>query len=201
MKKKLVAGMIVLCLAGMLSGCGGSNTVYDDAASSSAAQEEKSDKRINAGMYKIGKDIPAGEYILYAEKGDMAYWQDTSDSTGSFDSILGNGNFKNRAIVNIPDGTYFTLKRAVMYPTADAPKVAFKDNIVPEGTYHIGIDFPAGEYTVTADQNQMGYIEVSTDSNPLKMHAIVTNDNFEGQRYITVEEGQYLRMDRCTLHL
>ncbi|NSW92991.1 MAG: hypothetical protein HPY74_20515 [Firmicutes bacterium] len=44
----------------------------------------------------------------------------------------------------------------------------------------------------------MSYVEISKNSTHL-FDAIVTNDNFQGERYITVKEGQYLKLQGASI--
>lgn len=61
------------------------------------------------GMYKVGVDIPAGEYNVTAELGESAYLEVSADSTG--DSIITNDVFENNLYITVTDGQYLTLKR------------------------------------------------------------------------------------------
>ena len=187
MKRTIAAGLILLGLTGFWTGCGdthpaGEGSGYTD------MQEQEEPEGIEAGMYKVGADIPAGEYVLVADDDGLEYWQIAKDSTGEFQSIIRNDNYSNRSIITLPEGTYFTFKDAVMYPAAEAPKPSFDKNIVPEGMYKVGTDFPAGEYKIIADSSQ-------------DIHAVKAIDNFSGQRYLTVSDGEYLKMQRCYLQL
>lgn len=65
------------------------------------------------------------------------------------------------------------------------------------GTYKVGSDMPAGEYKLTATSNTgKGYWCVrdssASDSN------IIRNENFENSTYVTVSEGEYIELSRCT---
>ena len=152
-------------------------------------------KTYKPGMYKIGVDMPAGEYTLIAKS--TAYFQVAKDSTGQMDSIISNDNFNNRSIVTVADGQYLTLKNCTAYAFKDAPKVDIgADGFLQEGMYKVGVDLPAGEYKVTADS--MGYAEVSGDSSH-DMGSIISNDNFQGEKYITVKDGQYLKLTRAKI--
>ena len=54
-----------------------------------------------------------------------------------------------------------------------------------------------GEYKVEVDENSMigyGYVEVSNNSTHT-IDSIVSNDNFEGTKYISVKKGQYLKLN------
>lgn len=147
-----------------------------------------------ASTYKIGSDMPAGEYILFSEAFTSGYFQISSNSSGDFDSIIANDNFDTNSIVTLQDGQYFNMKRCYAVPIEDNPEV----NIAGEGMFKVGLHIPAGEYklTVSEDATGSGYLEVSSNS----MHdlsSIITNDNFEGSTYITVSDGQYLKLNRC----
>lgn len=200
MKRTIAAGLILLGLTGFWTGCGDTHSAGEGSGYTDTQEEQEEPEGIEEGMYKVGSDIPAGEYVLIGEEDFPGYWQITKDSSGEFDSIIRNDNFKNRSIVTLPEGTYFTFKRAVMYPTAEAPKPSFDKNIVPEGMYHVGSDFPAGEYKIIADGDVPGFYAVYLDSShdTDKTRAL---DNFSGQRYLTVKDGEYLEMNRCYLKL
>ena len=65
-----------------------------------------------------------------------------------------------------------------------------------EGTYKIGSDMPAGEYRLTSTSTYGAYYEIL--SNSTGIDNIIDNDNFDNQAYVTVSEGQYLKLVRCT---
>jgi hypothetical protein len=150
-----------------------------------------------AGMYKVGADLPAGEYVLLAES-DSCYFQVDKDSTGSFESIVCNDNFANRSILTVKAGQYLTVQRARIIPIAEAPKPEPVDGMLPPGMYKVGTDVPPGEYKIVSDGS--GYVEV--DKNSLHgMESIISNDNFEGEKYVTIKAGQYLKLSRASLRL
>ena len=53
------------------------------------------------GMYKVGSDIPAGEYVLFADKSENGYYERDEDSGG--DSIIDNDNFSTFTYVNLKE--------------------------------------------------------------------------------------------------
>lgn len=159
--------------------------------------EPEPENAFKSGMYKVGSDIPAGEYVLITS-GD-AYFAITSDSSGSLESILANDNFTSRSIVSVSDGQYLELTACKAYPFAEAPAVDKSNGILESGMYKVGVDIPAGEYKVESI-NSMGYLEVSSDSRHT-LNSIVTNDNFEGSKYITVKDGQYLKLSNVRVYL
>lgn len=146
-------------------------------------------KTYAAGMYKIGSDMPAGEYVLLGS--DMAYFQIAKDSTGLLNSVIANDIFVNRSIITVEDGQYLTMKNCKAVAFDEAPKVQLVDGCLPAGTYKIGVDLPAGEYKLIPAG--MGYVEVSTNSLHT-LESIITNDMFESEQYITVKDGQYIKV-------
>lgn len=149
----------------------------------------------SAGTYKVGSDIPAGEYCIYCVSDIGGYYSVNEDSKG--DSIIGNDNFDYNAFVTIYDGQYLELSRAMAVPVSAIDGVSYKIDTSKTGTFRVGIDIPAGEYKLINDSELGGYYCVYNNSNPDA--DIVTNDNFEGQTYITVSDGQYLLLSRCKI--
>ena len=128
---------------------------------------------IKSGMYKVGTDIKAGEYVIVSDQ--MAYMQLSKDSTGTLDSIIANENIQNRTIITIKDGQYFEVRGGDTYPIDKAPKVEVSDNLLPAGMYKVGLDVQPGEYKVIAEGS--GYVEVASNSSH-NLSSIVSNDNF-----------------------
>lgn len=68
------------------------------------------------------------------------------------------------------------------------------DTTYADGQYLIGTDLPAGEYKLICDNAEYGYYCVSTDS---LMNDIIANLNFQNSAYVTVQDNQYLYLERC----
>ncbi|WP_129692304.1 hypothetical protein [Gottfriedia acidiceleris] len=158
------------------------------------AAPKKVDYSIKHGMYKVGSDIQPGEYVLIAD--GSGYFQVSKDSSGTLESIVSNDNFTTDAIVSIKPGQYFEFKDAKAYPIAKAPKLEPKNGKLQEGTYKVGLHIQPGEYKVVADGT--AYVEVSKSSYH-GLEDIVTNDNFEGEKYITVKAGQYIKVSSASI--
>lgn len=158
------------------------------------ATPKKIDNSIKSGMYKVGSDIQPGEYVLISN--GIGYFQVSKDSTGKLESIISNDNFTTNAIVSVKSGQYFEFKGSKAYPIAKAPKLEPKNGKLGEGTYKVGLHIQPGEYKVSADG--MGYVEVAKSSYH-NLTDIVTNDNFEGDKYITLKAGQYIKVSNASI--
>lgn len=169
--------------------------VEDDSTQDETETEEEEEDNITkykSGTYKIGTDIPAGEYKLFAD-GGFAYYEVDKDSNGTLESILSNDNFTTFTYITVSDGQYLELKNCHAFPSNEAPVSETVDGKYDEGTYKVGFDIPAGEYKVTS-YGGFAYVEVAKDSLGT-LDSIITNDNFENDNYITVSDGQYLKIN------
>ncbi|EKQ53278.1 MULTISPECIES: hypothetical protein [unclassified Clostridium] len=166
-----------------------------DAEAKAAA--EKDAKKIKSGTYKVGSDIPAGEYLVIAKS--MGYIECAKDSKGQLDSIVFNDNLKSgsNSYVTVNEGEYFKMTGAEMYPVAEAPSIVPKDGIYKDGMYKVGQDIPAGEYKVKLT-GSIGYTEVSQNSRH-QLDSIVSNENVQADGYLTVENGQYLKISEVQI--
>lgn len=167
----------------------------DDISPSNAVVDDGS---IKEGTYKVGTDLSAGEYVIITNNSEQGYMQITKDSTGTFDSIISNENIANRTYVTVNDTEYLTVKNAKIYPLDKAPKIDTSSGTLSDGMYKVGTDIQAGEYKINSPSN--GYIEITSGSRHT-LDGIISNDNFTGDKYITIQDGQYMKLHNATLTL
>lgn len=145
----------------------------------------------DANTYKVGTDIPAGEYYVKCTS-SSCYFAISKDSSGN--SVIDNEIFYSHYFVTLENGQYFELNRG---------KCTAVDNItidvdlknISVGLYRVGIDIPAGEYKLNATSDSGGYFAVYNNSTAKR--DIRTNDNFKNSQYVTVYAGEYLKLSRC----
>ncbi|MBD5402258.1 hypothetical protein HDR58_05605 [bacterium] len=148
-----------------------------------------------AGMYKVGAEIPAGEYLIQPQ-GDAAYYEVATDSSGSMNSIITNDLLAGCSVyVSVRAGQYLTV-RSAKFTNAENYE-ASPASPIKQGMYRVGRDISAGEYKVTSNGGNT-YCAVQKDSYNT-LGSILTNDAlFEGSKYVTVRDGQYLLIKDCT---
>lgn len=144
------------------------------------------EKRYDSGQYKVGNDIPEGEYVMFTDS-SSGYFGLTSDANGN--DIIANENFNYNSIISVRDGEYLELSRCYAVPIEEVAKLP----VDKANMFKIGTHLPVGEYKVIADEDR-GYYCVYGDD---RQDNIVSNDNFSGQSYVTVSDGQYLVLSRC----
>ncbi len=167
------------------------NTTTDTTKKEEVKEDPIKDAKIKAGTYKVGTDLPTGEYLFISKS--MGYVECTSDSSGALESIVFNDNVKGHTFLTVNDGEYLKIQGGEMYPVAQAPSIIPGDGTYKDGMYRVGVDMPQGEYKVVLKNSTLGYYEVSTDSRHV-LGSIVTNENVQADGYLTVQNGQYLKL-------
>jgi hypothetical protein len=147
-----------------------------------------------SGIYKIGTDFPAGEYVIVG----TGYLKISSDNSGSDASIVEAGNFKNRAIVQVKEGEYFEFE-GTAYGEKSVPAVDLSSGRLKDGEYKVGVDFAEGEYKITPHEDS-GYYEIS-DSARGELRNVISSDCFLESKHVTFKNGQYVRLQNLTLEL
>ena len=150
--------------------------------------------KYTAGQYKVGIDIPAGEYVLLSTGSTSGYFSVSSDANG--DNILFNDNFQVNSIIEVRNGEYVELKRCV----AVSVKEFYSQYSIDEDNYgvmlKVGYDIWPGEYKLVTEFGKSGYYCIYNDA---RHNDIVSNDNFDNSSYVMVEYGQYLLLSRCKI--
>ena len=152
-------------------------------------QKKYADEFYSEGMYKIGMDMPAGEYMVFASSG-AGYFCRSQDSNQ--DNIIENANFEYNSIICVNDGEYLKLSRSFAVPLETLSNEDL--DLSGTGMFKAGLHFPAGEYKLAVETGETGYYAIYNERNSCR---IVTNDLFEGNSYVTVYEGQYIELSRC----
>lgn len=194
----------MFCILSVCMSCGSKENKQDSTSLDEVTIEKKqldnqveSEVLIKDGMFKVGEDIDEGEYIIFSLKDKSAYYQVSIDSTGSVESIVSNDYFIGTRYQELKLGQYIRIKNAIIKSEKECGALNPNQGKYSQGMYKIGRDIQPGEYKVTAI-SERGYISVNKDSKNI-IDSIITNDSFEGTRYITVSSGNYLIMKNCDI--
>ena len=83
-------------------------------SSVSAGLFDDGDALLGDGEYKVGDDLPAGEYYVKCD-GNNLYIEVASDSSGDLDSIIYNLNTKGGVYITVEDGEYLEISGGDLY--------------------------------------------------------------------------------------
>lgn len=160
--------------------------------------------KCTTGAFEVGtgKDIGAGLYFLegnQTEEGSfMVFEKESKDSYTLVSSVVYFGNYyaeleSDEVIV------FLTPVDAKFYPASESTMVV--GDVIESGCYRVGIDIPAGDYTVSY---QKGFVEdASQESGVYVMKdlewdddSIIESKNIiaGGTHTITAKEGQYVEL-------
>ena len=149
-----------------------------------------------SGQYKVGVDIPAGQYMLIANEKYSAYFALTTDANGK--DIICNDNFDNNSMVEVYDGEFLEIKRCYAVPLDTVDGVTTENGYLQEGMYIVGKHIAPGEYKVESTEKYSGYYCIYSD---LRHDDIVANNNFDGSCYVELTDGQYFQLNRAKIYI
>lgn len=145
-----------------------------------------------ADVYKIGSDMPAGEYKLFAlEK--YASYDLTGDARG--EEYIAYNSIETFAYVEVEEGQFLEISDAFAVPVEEVEPAEAEDGKFGPGVYRIGIDIEPGEYKVTSIGDYASY-DISTDAN---LRDYVDYGSIEKSNYVEVRDGEYLELVEAEL--
>lgn len=145
-----------------------------------------------ADTYKIGTDMPAGEYKLFALE-EYASYDLTGDARG--EEYIAYNFIETFAYVVVEDGQFLEISEAFAVPVEDVDPVEPVDGKFGPGVYRIGVDIEPGEYKVTSIGEWASY-DIATDANLIEY---VDYGSIEKSNYVEVRDGEYLELVEAEL--
>ena len=162
-----------------------------------------------AGTYKVGSDIPAGQYAVTADywtnrKAGLGYIELRNREKEGDDIVSNEASVCNRRLVTVKDGQYLQLKNATMIPASDMGRlVNMGSGQYKVGKISDGCDIEPGTYRVSAQHdNKMVFWEVKNGDDSLidiadngEVESPSSSSIVPAYKDITLKEGQYLCID------
>lgn len=162
------------------------------------SEEETQATSYAEGEYKVGTDIPAGEYVLIGRESG-SYFQISSAPAQAMYGVSRNDLFTSRLYITLKQDEYFQIRNCRAYAVADAPQVTADSGVLTNGMYKVGTDIPAGNYKIVALGGD-AYAEIDNDSFH-NTDSAATNLTFQDNRYLALQSGQYIILDNAKLYL
>ena len=158
------------------------------------------DLAFDVGSYIMG-DIPKGEYAFIGINSSKYYCEE--DAAGN---IIDNENFQSFGYVyvhglgNVENRGVLVSVNAFEELGVSGAKQLYEiineqPNYTQSGMYKIGVDIPAGLYTIESIGD--GYFALLTG--PVGNNDIINNDNFNGRKQVSTSNGQYLELNRVKI--
>lgn len=165
-----------------------------DESNSQSENDSENTEKYESGTYKVGDDIPVGEYALFGRHGYFTVESDILyDKLGiMFENIISNDYFCNNSIITVEEGQYLTIDDCYAVPSSLA-----NIDISEEGFFRVGIDIPAGEYKIEQLDTNASYT-IYSDNVAGSMN-IISEGDVAGRINIKVNDGEYLKLDECKI--
>lgn len=156
---------------------------------------------LGEGTYKVGKDIDPGEYIAYGLNSVSQIKQfnslDEQEDTEEIDGLF--------IDLTLEENQYIEVESGIVLPKSTFDM----NNLTQYGIYKVGQDIEAGEYKVASisDSYESSYEEVDGALGALEVadealggNVLKKVDLYDGQKYVTLEDGQYVRVVDAALY-
>lgn len=155
-----------------------------------AAKTEIKDNNLTPGMYKVGRDIPAGKYKMYNYTfAWISYYSDSTYKNKIFD------DYSSRSIeLNLTDGQIIQVAKGNVKCILDSTSSKLA-NSYKSGTYTVGKDIEPGEYVFLADDTSKQGLCRTPGKGSFYNYIYFTN-----RTYITLSNGAYINVSNSTFY-
>lgn len=148
------------------------------------------------GTYEAGKDIEAGTYCIL---GQEFLFTVAKNKEGDKDHLVASGTNFNREYIRVDKGLFLSFNSGILLREKDAPEVPDGTEILPPGTYSLGVDLLQGNYTLHPLNEFGGYYALLADVTHQNIKEIFKNENFNEDIDIRVPNIGYLTLSDCEL--
>ena len=158
-------------------------------AAESETQEETEppvQKNFGPGSYKVGDQMPKGEYLLTATNGAG---HATVSEDGEKKSVKLSKAFPKSTVILADEGDYVEIAGA----DAELAEPGQKTDLTSDGTFEAGVHVQPGTYALVADEGE-GWFCVYADS---KQNSIKAEGVVSGETQVTIENGNCLEISGC----
>lgn len=152
------------------------------------------------GTYHVGKDMPSGEYVVFANPDKIGYLykysKDGQTSTTSGKKYIYSKHFSYCDVINLSDNNYLDLSNAYAVPSNDVKKLDISHN----GTYRAGKDISTGHLTFKlSPKAAIAYIDIgySEDAEAQRTITYLTKD--DNSIVVKVSSGMRVRIFGCDI--
>lgn len=204
MKKTLLFLAIGLIGTSLLVACGSKTQNTSNNQNTTQIEQAKNNNKSDnktfykSGFYEVGKDLPAGEYLILQDKSNAVAETSVAISTDSkkenelfAESIAGN------TYANLEKGEYLEVTNGNIYPIDIAPSNTPKDKVYKDGMYKVGKDIKAGTYDVKALKDSAS-IEITKDSSH-KDSSIISKKDIKNTEKVTLKDGEYITLNNAEI--
>lgn len=163
----------------------------------SALEQGEGHAIYGSGTYQVGRDIPAGDYLLTENEDAMFASVIVREDIGESANLISHNLINRQCVIHLNAGTSLTLSEASACPIAMARPNA--DGVVGEGGYLVGTLLPAGRYDVIPLE-KAPLTSYSVYDGVLGTNAqLIKFEMLHGNVTIELNDGEYIELSGCGL--
>ncbi len=154
------------------------------------------------GTYEVGKDMPAGEYVVFANPDSIGYLykyaKDGTTTARSGKRYLYSNYFSYNDVITLSDKNYLDLSSAYAVPSEDVSLLDLSKN----GTFRAGKDISLGHITFKkSPETPIAYVDAGYISDPEAQRTIsyLTEDNGDSV-VANIRGGMLVRTFGCDIY-
>ena len=176
--------LAVICLAAVMMG------IWVGARTEDPSARMRS---YGAGKYQVGKNLDAGEYILFSAPMRTGFFAVLADEDTA--DVISKGSFDVNTILTVEEGDNLIISDCFAIFADDYYSMnRIKLNQIG-GMFKVGVDVQPGKYTLLAQPGQASVYRIYNNS---RFRFTIEEKTFQGTCQVTLEENQYLELIKCS---
>ena len=139
------------------------------------------------GQYKVGEEIPAGEYVFFRAGKYTGSLKETTDSNGS--DKVDFESFNYCVIYTLTEGNYVEIDNAIAVPFDEVKELMTNKG---SGMLKVGVHIKEGEYKLINTSSSGGVYQIWKSSFLGNRDDKTDSEVFQTATYVTIHDGEYL---------
>lgn len=146
----------------------------------------------SAGKYEVGKNLKAGEYILFSAPLQTGFFAVLADMESM--DLITKGSFEVNTFLTVEEGDWLIIANCIAIFAGDYYRMRKIKLNESGGMLKIGVDARPGDYELSSLPNKTSVYRIYNDS---RYRLVVEEKEFHNTSHVTLEEGQYLELINC----
>ena len=177
--------LALICLAAAIMG------VFPAAQTESTGPSSRMHS-YSAGKYEVGKNLKAGEYILFSAPLQTGFFAVIADMESM--DLITKGSFEVNTFLTVEEGDWLIIANCIAIFAGDYYRMRTIKLNESGGMLKVGVDARPGEYDLTSLPNKTSVYRIYNDS---RYRLVVEEKEFRNTSHVSLEEGQYLELINC----
>jgi len=146
----------------------------------------------SAGKYEVGKNLEAGEYILFSAPLQTGFFAVIADMESM--DLITKGSFETNTFLTVDEGDWLIIANCIAIFASDYYSMRRIKLNETGGMLKVGVDAQPGDYELISLPNKTSVYRIYNDS---RYRLVAEEKEFRSTSSVSLEEGQYLELINC----